>query len=632
MLKRISDFLAGIKMTVVSGLFLAISLVLLLTGNRLLIDPAWGTVIISGVPLVYLALTRLIYEKWVSSALLISIAMIASITIDEVFAAGEVAFIMAIGAILEDMTVARAKKGIGKLIALAPTEGRKLVEENGELTEKVIPSAQIAVGDLLRVLPGETIPVDGRIVSGNTSVDQSIMTGESLPLDKTVGDIVYCGTLNCFGSVDIKATSVGEDSSLQKLITLVKEAENNKAPMQRIVDKWAVWLVPIALLIAVAAFFVNWQLGADIMVALNRAVTVLVVFCPCALALATPTSIMAAIGQATKHGVIIKSGEALENMGKVDTIAFDKTGTLTFGKLQVSDVISFEESLTEIELLSLISSAELKSEHPLGKAIVAHAKNSGVAFMETTDFQMVAGKGIVAIVADKKLYCGNEKYLISNGIKIKQKINSALEKLRAQGKASILIGLGEACIGVVALSDILRPTAQEVVSKLADMDVKTILLTGDNHKTADFFAKQVGIATVHAELLPEEKVSNITKLQREGKIVCMIGDGVNDAPALKIADVGAAMGSMGSDMAIEAADIALMGDDISKIPYLKRLSRSTLSTIKGNITASMCINFVGVVMSVMGLLNPITGAIVHNVGSVLVVLNAALLYDRKFDQ
>lgn len=630
MLKKVNDFLAGLKMTIISGMFLLISLILMLTRNKLPIDPAWVTVLISGIPMVYLAVTRLIYQKWVSSALLISMAMIASIGIGELFAAGEVAFIMAIGAILEDMTVARAKKGLSKLIALAPAEGRRLTQKDGRLIEETVPAAQIVTGDLLRVLPGETIPVDGRIITGNTSVDQAILTGESLPVDKAAGDEVFCGTMNRFGSIDMEATKVGEDSSLQKLIRMVKEAENKKAPMQRIVDKWAVWLVPIALLIAIAAFFVNWELGFDVMVALNRGVTVLVVFCPCALALATPTSIMAAIGQATKHGVIIKSGEALEKMGNVDTIAFDKTGTLTYGKLEVSDILSFEQGLADTDLLALAASAEAKSEHPLGKAVVAHAKERGLILTETADFQMAAGKGISAQVAGRKLFCGSENYLLDNGADVSDEVSFALESLRSQGKASILVAADGRCIGVIALSDVLRPTAREMVRKLSDMDTETVLLTGDNRKTADYFAKQVGITTIRAELLPEEKVANIALLQRDGKTVCMIGDGVNDAPALKTANVGVAMGSMGSDIAVEAADIALMSDDIAKIPYLKRLSRSTLNTIKGNITASMCINFVAVALSVLGLLNPVTGALVHNAGSVLVVLNAALLYDRKF--
>lgn len=632
MLKKISDYLAGFRMTIVSGVFLAASLVLLLTKAKAPIDPAWITVIISGFPLLYLAITRLIFEKWISSALLISIAMVASISIGELFAAGEVAFIMAIGAILEETTVARAKRGLAKLIALAPVEGRKLINRDGKIVEEIIPVDQINVGDLLRVVPGETIPVDGKIVSGNTSVDQSVMTGESLPIDKSVGEKVFCGTMNCFGSIDIEATNVGEDSSFQKLINMVKEAENKKAPMQRIVDKWAVWLVPIALLVAVAAFFINWGLGLDIMVALNRAVTVLIVFCPCALALATPTSIMAAIGQATKHGVIIKSGEALEKMGNVDTIAFDKTGTLTYGRLEVSDIVSFDKEMSETALLVLAASAEAKSEHPLGKAIVFHANEKNLTLTETADFQMVAGKGIFANVAGRKLYCGSEKYLLNNGVSIYETVYLTLERLRTEGKASILVAANGDCIGVIALSDVLRPTAREMVQRLSDMNTQTVLLTGDNRTTADYFAKQVGITAVRAELLPEEKVENITLLQNEGKNVCMIGDGVNDAPALKTANVGVAMGSIGSDIAVEAADIALMGDDISKIPYLKRLSHSTLNTIKGNIMLSMTINAVAIAMSVLGLLNPITGALVHNAGSVLVVLNAALLYDRKFDK
>lgn len=631
-MKKINDLLAGLPMTILAGVFLVLSLIFMLTGFSFPVDPAWITIIISGIPMLYLALTRLFYEKWVSSALLISIAMTASMAIGEIFAAGEVAFIMAIGAILEDMTVARAKKGLSKLIALAPTEGRRLIKTENTWTEEIIPAEKIESGDLLRVLPGEKIPVDGRITSGSTSIDQSVITGESLPADKTIGEDVFCGTLNCYGSIDIEATKVCEDSSLQKLIAMVKEAENKKAPMQRIADKWAVWLVPIALVIAVLAFFITWASGYDIMTALNRGVTVLVVFCPCALALATPVSIMAAIGHATKHGIIIKSGEALEKMGRIDTIAFDKTGTLTYGKPEVSDILSFDQTISESALLSMTASAEAKSEHPLAKAIVEYAKQKKITLMESSDFQMTAGKGICAVVQKKHLLCGTEKYLLENQIIIPEYIALELKKLRSQGKASILIASDNICIGIIGLSDVLRETAKDMIQKLSAMNIRTVLLTGDNQMTADYFAGQLGIAEVRADLLPRQKVENITQLQHAGNHVCMIGDGVNDAPALKTANVGIAMGSMGSDIAIEAADIALMSDDISKIPYLKRLSRSTLNTIKGNISASMCINAVAVTLSVLGLLNPVTGALVHNAGSVLVVLNAALLYDRKFEK
>ncbi len=631
MFRKVSDLFAGCKMTVVSGVFLALSLSLLLTGMEFPVDPAWVTVVLSGYPLLYLAITRLVYEKWISSALLISIAMIASLYIGELFAAGEVAFIMAIGAILEDMTVARAKKGLTKLIALTPAQGRRLIRQNGGLTEEIIPAGQIKRGDLLRVLPGETIPVDGKIVSGDTSVDQSIMTGESLPVDKTVGETVFCGTMNFFGSIDMEATAVGEDSSLQKLIRMVREAENKKAPMQRIVDKWAVWLVPIALGIAGGAFIITWAVGYAIMEALNRAVTVLVVFCPCALALATPTSIMAAIGQATKHGVIIKSGEALENMGKVDCIAFDKTGTLTNGNLVVADIFPLLEGIDKEKLLGLAASAEAYSEHPLAKAILAHARELQITIEPANDFQMLPGKGITATTNGQRLLCGTLNFLREKQIHIDESVVITLDRFRAQGKAIILIAKGRSLIGVITLSDTLRDAASDMVGELHSMNTQVVLLTGDHAQTARYFAEKVGIQSVKAELLPEHKVGSIAALKKQGHKVCMIGDGVNDAPALKIANVGVAMGGMGSDIAVEAADIALVGDDIAKIPYLKKLSDATVHTIKFNIVLSMAINFLAILLSIVGVLTPVSGALVHNAGSVLVVLNAALLYDRKFD-
>ena len=622
MLKKLNTLLSGVPMTLIGGVFLFLSFVLPKVGINLPIDPAWVSIIISGIPLLYLAIWRVIHNPGISkisSALLIVIAMFAAIAIKDLFAAGEVAFIMAIGAILEDMTTNRAKKGLKKLISLAPTQGRKIENEK----EKMIPADEIQYGDILRILPGETIPVDGIIVTGETSVDQSIMTGESLPVDKGIGETVFCGTINRFGAIDITATKVGEDSSLQKLIRMVQEAEKKQAPMQRIADKCASLLVPIALIIAVITGFAT----KDIV----RTVTVLVVFCPCALVLATPTAIMAAIGQTTKHGVIVKSGEALEKMGHIDTIAFDKTGTLTYGRLEVSDIISFHKAWNDTELLSLVASAEAKSEHPLGKAVVVCAKEKNVPIIESKDFKMTAGKGIYAEVSGHKFVCGSERFLAEINIILDKEKHDELDKLRKQGKASILIAEQKECVGIIALSDILRTESKDMVSRLTAMNTRTVLLTGDNKKTADYFAGQIGITEVHAELLPEEKVQSIEKLQTDKRLVCMIGDGVNDAPALKTADVGVAMGSMGSDIAVEAADIALMSDDISKIPYLKRLSNATVKTIKVSITLSMCINFLAVTLSVLGMLTPTTGALVHNAGSCFVVLIAALLYDRKFE-
>ena len=622
-LEQAMDFLAGLKMTIIAGIFLFIAVVFMIfrISVPIWLDPSWGAVIISGLPLVYLALIRLIREKWVSSALLITIAMVASLLIGELFAAGEVAWIMALGALLEDWTVERAKKGLKNLIDLTPQTARRVSDDG---SETIVPIEEVSLQDRLRILPGEVVPVDGEIVEGTSSIDQSIMTGESLPIDKSIGDDVYCGTMNLYGAIDISATSLGENSSLQKLIDLVKEADNNQAPTQRIADKWATWLVPIALAIAIAA----WLVTGDIV----RGVTVLVVFCPCALILATPTAIMGAIGQATKHGVLIKSGEALEKLGGLNTIAFDKTGTLTYGNLAVSDVISLDEDYTSEDVLLMTASAEKRSEHPLAKAIIENVENKSIKIEEAHDFEMIPGKGIKARNSYGEIVCGNQKYLSELNIEESENLQSTLDTLRYEGKASIIVASNGKTTGVIGLSDMIREDAGDMIEALHKLDTETILLTGDHKETADYFASKVGIKDVRGELLPEDKLTAIEDIKKSGRQVCMIGDGVNDAPALKASDVSVAMGTMGSDVAIDAADVALLGDDIGKIPYLKRLSNSTLFTIRFNIALSMCINAVAIICSVLGLLNPVTGAIVHNAGSCLVVLNAALLYDRKFDE
>ena len=621
MFKRWSEFLSSVPMTAVGGMSLLISLGMEWMGYALPLDPAWVSVVICGLPLVYLAILRMLKNSGVrkiSSAFLISIAMFAAIGIGDLFAAGEVAFIMAIGAIIEEKTTKRAKKGLKKLVSLAPEEGRRIA--NGR--EERIPARDIRKGDVLRILPGESIPADGKIVSGNTSVDQSVLTGESLPVDKGVGDLVLCGTLNRFGSIDICVTKSGAESSLHKLIRMVREAEEHKAPMERIADVWASWLVPVALLIAVLAYFLTGEIV--------RAVTVLVVFCPCALVLATPTAVMAAIGQATKHGVIVKSGAALECMGKVDTIAFDKTGTLTLGKLEVADVAAWEDGMSEETLLCLAAAAEARSEHPLAKALLRCARERGIAELQSTDFQMAAGKGIAAQVGGKRILCGNAAYLKENGIPIAPKNKERWLPFVREGKATILVAVQGKLCGVLAFSDILRLEAETVISRLRSMGVRSLLLTGDTPEAAGYFARKIGIEDARAGLLPEDKVTNIVRAQKEGRRVCMIGDGVNDAPSLKAADVGVAMADMGSDIAVDAADIALMKDDISRIPYLKRLGSATVQTIKISIGMSLCINFVAILLSLQGVLTPTTGALVHNAGSCLVVLFAALLYDRDF--
>lgn len=344
----------------------------------------------------------------------------------------------------------------------------------------------------------------------------------------------------------------------------------------------------------------------------------------CASSCYSNTSIVAAIGQVTKFGVLIKSGESLERMGQINVVAFDKTGTLTHGNLAVSNIISIKVS--ENELLKIVGSTEIRSEHPIGKAIVSFAKEKKIDLFDTEEFSMVVGKGVISKIQDKRILCGNEKLM-------SEEVNNLISELRGQGKAIVITAIQESVIGIIALSDIIKENANSMIDKLLKSGISdTILLTGDNKKAAEYIGNKVGIKEIKSSLLPEDKASEIVNIQNRGQLICMVGDGVNDAPALKTATVGVAMGTIGSNIAIEAADIAIMGDDISKIGYIKRLSNATLKTIKFNIIAAMAINIVAIILSVMGLLNPVTGALVHNVGSVLVVLNAALLYDRKYIQ
>lgn len=630
MVHRIHDILSGLYMTILAGLFLLLDgiphLIEEFCGQRPFqnifpFEPSWITVIICGFPLVYLSIRRIVYNKGISkisSALLISMAMFAAIAIGDIFAAGEVAFIMALGALLEEATTERAKKGLKKLTSLAPVKGRK-IQDNKEMMVSV---ESIQSGDYLRILPGETIPVDGRIINGETTVDQSIMTGESIPVDKTIDDDVFGGTINCFGAIDIIATKVGEDSSIQKMIQLIRNAEQKQAPIQRIADTVASRLVPIALLIACIGYLVTGNIIVG--------VTVLVVFCPCALVLATPTAVMAAIGQATKHGVIIKSGEILETMGKVDIMAFDKTGTLTRGQLAVQSILAVDTDYSETDILQLAASAEAKSEHPIGKAIVSHAIEQDLEILDTTSFTMSVGKGIIAVIKGRELYCGNERFLEEHNIIVSESIQQAINVYRSEGKVSVIIANNEYIIGIITLSDTMRNDAINIISAISSLDMTTVLLTGDSKAAATYIGKKSGVSEIHAELLPGEKVSIIESLQGKQHKVCMVGDGINDAPAMKTADVSIAMGTIGSDIAIETADIALMSDDLSKIPYIKRLSDATIKTIKFSIALSMAINCIAIILSLLEVLTPTTGALVHNVGSCLVVLIAARLYDRKF--
>lgn len=587
-------------------------------------NPAWVSLVISGIPLAYLAIVNTL-DRRITSPLLITIAMIAAVYIDDIFAAGEIAFIMAIGEFLEDKTVEKAKKGIEILVNLVPSQGRVLTAKG----ETMVDAKDLKENDLIRVFAGESFPADGLIVEGQTTVDQSIMTGESIPVDKMTGDEVFAGTINQHGTVDMKITKSFSNSSLQKMIQLVEQAEEQKAPTQKIVDKWAGYLVPTACIIAIITYITFSMLLGRPDDALVRAVTVLVVFCPCALALATPTSIMAAIGQATKNGVLIKSGEALETMGTISTVCFDKTGTITQGNLVLSDKIAF--TLSEEELLSFVVSVEGRSEHPLGKAVAQYGKEKGIPLQNVSDFTMQVGKGVKGTIEGVTFYCGNEKLISEEAnVIIPSQVSELMEKFRGQGKAIILVANETSILGMLAMSDTIKNNAKSSITALQSGGMENIvLLTGDNEKSAKFIGEKVGISKIKSSLLPEDKVRELNAIMATGKKVAMVGDGVNDAPALKNADVGIAMGTMGSDIAIEAADIAILGDDISKIAYLKKLSNATIFSIQFNIALSMVINVFAIVLSVLGVLNPATGALVHNAGSVLVVLNAARLYDKK---
>ena len=505
------------RILLVSGVCVALGLSQHLQGmhHAGFANPALAAVVLSGLPLGYEAIRTLIAEKRITSALLITLAMIAALSIGETFAAGEVAFIMALGEKLEAFSVRRARKGVKSLVKL-----------------KALVNDKLHVGDVVPVAPGAAFPCDGEVVEGETTVDQSIITGESLPVRKVPGDSVFCGTLNRYGFVRVKARAVGGNSSLARTIRLVDEADKHRAPIQRIADRWAAWLVPLALLVAIGTFLV-WclVLGSGVHKALVCAVTVLVTFCPCALALATPTAIVAAIGQATKRGVLVKTGEALEKASRVDTVAFDKTGTLTTG---------------------------------------TWANN-----------------------------------------------------LRRDQEGRILAGEN------LEVSDTLRPQAAKTVADLKSLGVASCLLTGDHAAIAEKFAADCGIAAVKADLLPEDKVNAVKELSASGAHVAMVGDGVNDAAAMKYASVGIAMAGAGTDIATEASDIAVMNDNIASVAYVMRLARACVRTIRFNITLSMTINAVAVTCGVVGCLTPVWGALVHNAGSFIVVLNAALLYDRR---
>lgn len=619
-MKKLEELLemGGVKkdiaLLVIGGIALALSF---LKVDVLPFDVAWIAIILCGIPIILEAIIGLVTEFDIKADVLVSIALIASVCIGENFAAGEVAFIMQLGALLEDLTVARARAGIEKLVSLTPQTAR-VIRQGKELT---IPAKDVVVGDVLRVLPGESVPVDGIILSGETSIDQAVMTGESMPVDKQVGDEVSSGTTNLFGSFEMKAVKVGQDSSIQRMVQLVQSADAGKAKIVGIADRWATWIVVIALTASVLTWLVTGQI--------IRAVTILVVFCPCSLVLATPTAIMAAIGNATKHGFLVKAGNALERLATVSVVTFDKTGTLTYGTPEVTQVKSVDSRFSEEELYRITASAEQYSEHPLGKAIVKCYKKKYKDFLNTDKFQMITGKGVQVHIDNRQVLVGNQEMMETEGISLSREIMTGIQAHQTDGSTLIYVAVEGKIAGYLALSDTMRPESAGTIDALKDSGIEPVLLTGDNKNTAEHIGGLLHIDTIHANCLPEDKLSWITDYQNQKRQVCMIGDGINDAPSLKTATVGIAMGGIGSDIAVDAADIALVNDEIEELPHLINLSKRMMLTIKCNLAFSMGLNFVAIILAMTGILNPIVGALVHNAGSVLVIVNSAILLQWK---
>ena len=601
-------------------------------------DPSWIAVVLCGFPIFKGAYQKLVYEKAVTSALLISVAMIATISLQAlmlfatesaghshdsfIFAAGEIAFFMALGEMIEGRTVAKTRAGIESLVKLAPQTAFRKIGEDFEEVEV----SEIRIGDIVLVKPNAMISVDGIVIAGGGPVDQSSMTGEPTPAEKTLGDSVFAGTWNKSGAMTIRVERAAQDTAIAKLIKLVEEAEGRKAPIARVANKWAARIVPTAIATSVLVFaYAFFVLNADWISALVRGVTILVVFCPCAFALATPTAIAAGLGNAARRGILIKSGAALEELSRISHMVFDKTGTLTSARLKVECVRAFE--MDESELLSLAASAEKHSEHPIAQAVLEYAQTR-FDLQDPENTKSLAGVGVESIVGGHKILVCSFAALEKSGIDFAQGEAFMRERLNF-GETLLCVIVDKKFAGVLTLSDEIKEDAKTTIAKLKLMGCKTAMLTGDNKFAAKRVADLVGIDEVYAELLPAQKAEKILALKAAGNRVCMIGDGVNDAPALANANVSVAMGALGSDLAIETADAAFLTDNITLAPGFLRLSRLVMNTIRANITVSLTISFFAVIGSAYAVFGPVGGALIHNASSVIVVLNSASILTRR---
>jgi Cu+-exporting ATPase len=528
--------------------------------------------------------------------------------------------LIVLGKLFEVRAKGKTSQAIQKLLGMQAKTARVLKDG----IEKEIPIEEVVAGDLVLVRPGEKIPVDGQIIEGRSAIDESMITGESIPIDKIAGDTVIGATINKNGSLKIKTINVGSDTALAQIVKVVEEAQGSKAEIQRLADRIAGVFVPIVVVIAIATFFI-WYFAVtpgDFRSALMPTISILVIACPCALGLATPTSIMAGSGRAAEMGILFKGGEHLENTRAVDTVVLDKTGTVTKGEPALTN-ITVTDGFREDEVLQLIAAAENKSEHPLAQAIVQGVKEKGLSLLETTDFEALPGYGIRAVVDGREVLVGTRKLMLTHHIDLMD-VESIMEVFESEGKTAMLIAVTGKIAGVVAVADTVKDTSSEAIARLLELGLDVIMLTGDNQRTADAIARQVNLTNVIAEVLPEQKSEVIKKLQNQGKIVAMVGDGINDAPALAMANIGMAVGT-GTDIAIEAADITLMRGDLNSVADAIIMSRKTMRNIKQNLFFAFFYNTVGIPIAAIGLLAPWVAGAAMAFSSVSVVLNALRL-------
>lgn len=532
--------------------------------------------------------------------------------------------LITLGKYLESVTKGKTSEAIKKLMGLAPKTA-VILRDGKELKVKI---GDVLVNDIVIVKPGEKFPVDGEVIEGATSVDESMLTGESIPVEKTVGSKVIGASINKNGYVKYRAEKVGADTVLSQIIKLVEEAQGSKAPIAKMADIISGYFVPVVIGLAIISALVWYIVGKDYVFSLTIFISVLVIACPCALGLATPTAIMVGTGKGAENGVLIKSGEALERAHKIQTIIFDKTGTITEGKPKVTDIIT--KDINEIELLNLAASAEKASEHPLGEAIVTAAEEKKLKLKSVEKFQAISGKGIEAVIESQRLLLGNLKLMEDNGINLEE-FKEDSNRLAMEGKTPMFISNSEKIIGIIAVADTVKKSSKKAIETLHNMGIEVAMLTGDNKSTAEAIAKEVGIDRVIAEVLPENKAEEVERIQKEGRVVAMVGDGINDAPALAMADIGIAIGS-GTDVAIESADIVLMRSDLMDVPTAIDLSKKTIRNIKENLFWAFAYNSLGIPVA-MGvwyafggkLLNPMIAALAMSFSSVSVLLNALRL-------